>query len=99
MLRYLIGLIFAFLAWTFMRAFMGAVQKAVIAEVKSAVGEDAGPAPKPEARPQQAPTASTTLRRCVTCATYKPESSMIRYGSGEKSLYFCSAECERKANS
>jgi hypothetical protein len=98
MFRYFIGIIFAFLAWTFMRAVMGVVQKAVITEVKSAMGEDT-PAPEQQsqARPA-APTASTTLRKCVSCATYKPESSMIRYGSGEKSLFFCSAECEKQAN-
>ena len=98
MFRYFIGIIFAFLAWTFMRTFMGIVQKAVITEVKSAMGEDDAPPPQQAQSRPAAPTASTTLRKCVTCATYKPESTMIRYGSGDKSLFFCSAECEKKAN-
>lgn len=94
MLRYLIGIIISFIALAFMRAVWGIIQKAVVDEVKTAVGDDAPTASG--AKPQT--SADTTLRRCVTCATYKPESSMIRYGTGEKSIFFCSAACEQKAN-
>ena len=96
MLRYLIGIIISLVALTFVRAVWGIIQKAVVDEVKSSVGGDE---PAPAAANRNAPAAETTLRKCVTCGTYKPESSMIRYGAGEKSMYFCSAECEKKAHS
>jgi hypothetical protein len=96
MIRYLIGLIVMLVVATFVRAVWGIVQKAVVDEVKSAVGDDE---PASAAANRNSPVAETTLRKCVTCGTYKPESSMIRYGSGEKSMYFCSAECEKKAHS
>lgn len=95
MLRYLIGIIISLVALTFVRAVWGIIQKAVVDEVKSSVGGDE-PAP---AANRNAPAAETTLRKCVSCGTYKPESAMIRYGSGEKSMYFCSPECEKKAHS
>ena len=96
MLRYLIGIIISFIALAFMRAVWGIIQKAVVDEVKTAVGDDAPEGTASGAKPQT--SADTTLRRCVTCATYKPESSMIRYGTGEKSIFFCSAACEQKAS-
>lgn len=98
MFRYIIGILVSLLALTFIRAVWGIIQKALVDEVQSAVGGNekqqaaAGPG-------RAAPTADTTLRRCVTCGTYKPESSMVRYGAGGKSVYFCSVECEKKANS
>jgi len=94
MTRYLIGIIISLVALTFVRAVWGIIQKALVDEVKSAVGGDA---PSPAAKP--VPGADTTLRRCVTCGTYKPESAMLRYGAGDKSRYFCSADCEKKVNS
>ena len=99
MIRYLLITIFSLLALTFFRAIMGVVQKAVVNEVKSAMGDDAGPAPGSSAKsgPTAGP-AATTLRKCVTCGTYKPEGAMIRYGSGDKAVFFCSADCEKKAN-
>jgi hypothetical protein len=98
MLKYIVGILISFIALSFMRAVMGIIQKAVVDEVKSSVGgEDAPPAAGKAGKP--ASTADTTLRKCVTCGTYKPESSMIRYGTGEKSVYFCSKDCEKKANS
>lgn len=100
MIRYLLITVFSLLALTFFRAIMGVVQKAVVNEVKSAMGgEDAPPAagPNRSSGPSAGP-AATTLRKCVSCGTYKPEGSMIRYGSGEKSVFFCSADCEKKAN-
>ncbi|HEU0120964.1 MAG TPA: hypothetical protein VFQ91_10610 [Bryobacteraceae bacterium] len=95
MIRYLIGIIISFIALTFVRAVWGIVQKAVVDEVKSAVGEDS---PAEQTRRPQPGSTSTTLRKCVGCGTYKPESAMIHYGSGEKSIYFCSADCEKKAS-
>ncbi|MBL8236954.1 MAG: hypothetical protein JNM66_06020 [Bryobacterales bacterium] len=97
MLKYLVGILISFIALSFIRAVMGIIQKAVVEEVQSAVGGE--PAPATPKGGKAATTADTTLRKCVTCATYKPESSMIRYGTGEKSVFFCSAECEKKANS
>lgn len=100
MIRYLLITVFSLLALTFFRAIMGVVQKAVVNEVKSAMGgEDTPPSPGPN-RGGSSSTgpAATTLRKCVSCGTYKPEGSMIRYGSGEKSVFFCSADCEKKAN-
>lgn len=100
MIRYLLITVFSLLALTFVRAIMGVMQKAVINEVKSAMGGEDGPSPAASGKssgPAAGP-ASTTLRKCVTCGTYKPEGSMTRYGSGDKSVYFCSADCEKKAN-
>lgn len=95
MLKYLIGIVISFIVLTFVRAVWGIIQKAVVDEVQSAVGDDA-PAAGPAAK--STPTAETTLRKCATCGTYKPESAMIHYGAGSKSIYFCSAECEAKVN-
>ena len=97
MLKYLIGILLSFIALSFVRAVWGIIQKALVDEVKSAVGDEAPPAPSAKAG-KPASAADTTLRKCVTCGTYKPESSMIRYGTGDKSVFFCSAECEKKAN-
>ena len=96
MLRYIIGIVISLVALTFVRAVWGIIQKAVVDEVKSATA-DGAPSAAPRSKPAQ-PTAETTLRKCVTCGTYKPEASMIRYGSGAKSVFFCSAGCENKAN-
>ena len=96
MFRYIIGILVSIVALSFVRAIWGIIQKAVMDEVQSAVSDES---PKAASAGRPAPTAETTLRKCVTCGTYKPESSMVRYGSGAKSVYFCSAECERKANS
>jgi len=98
MLRYIIGIIVAFVAMTFMRAVWGILQKAVVDEVKSAVGDE--PPKQAEAsKGKDKPAADTTLRKCAGCGTYKPESAMIRYGSGAKSVFFCSSVCEKKAAS
>ena len=94
MIRALIGILVSLFVLTFVRAIWGILQKAVFDEVKSAVGGDA----PPQSQGKSAPTADTTLRKCVTCNTYKPQSTMIHYGSGDKSMYFCSAECEKKAH-
>ncbi len=88
MLKYIIGIIISLVAFSFMRAVMGIIAKVVTDEVKSAVAEN--PPPETAGNP-------TTLRKCVTCGTYKPEPAMMRYGSGDKSVFFCSAECEAKA--
>lgn len=96
MIRYLLITIFSLLALTFFRAIMGVVQKAVVNEVKSAMGGEDQPAPAQQ--PGKSGPAATTLRKCVTCGTYKPEGAMIRYGSGDKAVFFCSADCEKKAN-
>lgn len=93
MLRYLIGLVISLVVLTFVRAVWGIIQKAVVDEVKSAVGDD-GPSTAREGPAK--PTAETTLRKCVSCGTYKPETLMIQRGSGDNSLYFCSAECAKK---
>lgn len=93
MLRYLIGIIISLVVLTFVRAVWGIIQKAVVDEVKSAVSDDAPPI---QAKPAPAP--DTTLRKCVTCGTYKAESLMVRFGGGDKSLFFCSPECEKKAH-
>jgi hypothetical protein len=95
MLRYIVGIIVSLVVLTFVRAVWGIIQKAVVDEVKSAVGEET---PKPEKQAKASPTAETTLRKCATCGTYKPEAKMVRYGAGAKSVYFCSSECEKKAN-
>jgi hypothetical protein len=95
MFRYLIVTLVSLVAFSFVRAVWGIIQKALVDEVKSSVGGEA-PAAEPE---KAAPSAETTLRKCVTCGTYKPESSMTRYGSGAKSIFFCSTECEKKAHS
>lgn len=95
MIRYLIGIVISFIALTFVRAVWGIIQKAVVDEVKSATG---GEPPVEQARKPAPPETSTTLRKCVGCGTYKPESAMIRYGSGAKSVFFCSADCEKKAS-
>ena len=91
MLKYVIGIIVSFIALSFVRAVMGIISKSVKESVEEAVSGDT-PKPAPE------PAKATQLRKCATCATYKPEASMIRYGSGEKSIFFCSAECEKKAS-
>ncbi|MFN0100488.1 MAG: hypothetical protein ACKV2U_00195 [Bryobacteraceae bacterium] len=96
MLRYIIGIVISLIALTFVRAVWGIIQKAVVDEVKSSVGDDT---PSPTSKTKSTPAADTTLRKCVTCGTYKPESAMLRYGAGDKSMYFCSADCEKKANS
>jgi hypothetical protein len=96
MIRYLLGIIISLVVLTFVRAVWGILQKAVLDEVKSAVGGEAQP---PAGQADHPPKSETTLRKCATCATYKPEPAMIRYGSGAKSVFFCSAECEKKANS
>ena len=90
MLRYLIGIIISLVVLTFVRAVWGIIQKAVVNEVKSSIGGD---------EPAPASAAETTLRKCVTCGTYKPESAMIRYGAGDKSMFFCSSECAKTAHS
>lgn len=98
MLRYIIGIVLSLLALSFMRAIMGVIQKAVVTEVKSAMGDEAASQPSRPNQPAE-PSAATTLRKCATCGTYKPESAMIRYGSGPKSVFFCSSACEKKAAS
>lgn len=90
MIKYLIGIIISLVVLTFVRAVWGIIQKAVVDEVKSAVSDDP---------PPTAPAAETTLRKCVTCGTYKAESLMRRHGDGDKRIFFCSVECEKKANS
>jgi hypothetical protein len=94
MIRYLLGILISLVVLTFVRAVWGIIQKAVVDEVKSAVS---GEQP-PQARPAESP-AGTTLRKCAACSTYKPESAMLRHGSGANSSFFCSAECQKKANS
>lgn len=96
MIRYLIGIVISFIALTFIRAVWGIIQKAVVDEVKSATGMSEPPVE--QARKSKPPETSTTLRKCVGCGTYKPESAMIQYGSGDKSVFFCSRECEKKAS-
>lgn len=91
MLKYVIGIIVSFIALSFVRAVMGIISKSVKESVEDAVSGDT-PKPAPEA------AKATQLRKCATCATYKPEASMIRYGAGEKSIFFCSADCEKKAS-
>ena len=50
-------------------------------------------------RVRSKPPASTpersggTLVRDPQCGTYIPESRAIRVGSGDRTLYFCSADC------
>lgn len=97
MLKYLIGILLSFIVLSFVRAVWGIIQKALVDEVTAAVGDEA-PAASGSKTGKPATAADTTLRKCVTCGTYKPESSTIRYGTGEKSVFFCSAECEKKAN-
>ncbi|MBM3769622.1 MAG: hypothetical protein FJW32_29965 [Acidobacteria bacterium] len=92
MIKYVIGIVISFIALSFIRAVMGIISKSVKESVEDAVAGDA-PKPRPE------PAKATQLRKCATCATYKPEASMIRYGAGEKSVFFCSADCEKKAAS
>ena len=89
MIKWVIITIVSLIAASFVRAVMGIISKSVKESVEEAV---TGDAPKPE------PAKATQLRKCASCATYKPESSMIRYGAGEKSVFFCSAECENKAS-
>lgn len=89
MIKWVIITIVSLIAASFVRALMGIISKSVKESVEEAV---TGDAPKPE------PAKATQLRKCASCATYKPESSMIRYGAGEKSVFFCSAECEKKAS-
>lgn len=91
MIKYVIGIIISFIALSFVRAVMGIISKSVKESVEEAVTGDA-PKPAPE------PAKATQLRKCASCSTYKPEASMIRYGAGEKSVFFCSAECEKKAS-
>lgn len=93
MLRYLIGIIISLIALTFIRAVWGIIQKAVVDEVTSSIGGDA------PSHAKSTPAAESTLRKCVTCGTYKPESAMIRYGTGDQSTFFCSTECEKQAHS
>jgi hypothetical protein len=96
MLRYLIGIVISLVVLTFVRAVWGIIQKAVVDEVKSSVSGDA---PAPASDNSKTPhTAETTLRKCVTCGTYKPEPAMLHFGAGEKSMYFCSTECRQKAH-
>jgi membrane protease subunit (stomatin/prohibitin family) len=98
MIRYLLITIFSILALTFFRAIMGVVQKAVVNEVKSAMGGQDQPAPAQQQQPGKSGPAATTLRKCANCGTYKPEGVMNRYGSGDKTVFFCSADCQKKAN-
>jgi hypothetical protein len=93
MLRYIIGILVSLFVLSFVRAVWGIIQKALVEEVTAATGGDS----QTKENPKQA-SADTTLRKCVTCGTYKPESAMIRYGAGPKSVYFCTKECEKKAN-
>jgi len=92
MLRYIIGIVVSLFVLSFVRAVWGIIQKALVEEVTAATGGS-----QTKENPKQA-SADTTLRKCVTCGTYKPESAMIRYGAGPKSVYFCTRECEKKAN-
>ncbi len=94
MIKYLIGIIISLVVLTFVRAVWGIIQKAVVDEVKSAISDD----PTPN-QANSAPDANTTLRKCVACGTYKAESLMRRHGDGDKRIFFCSVECEKKANS
>jgi hypothetical protein len=93
MLRYIIGILVSLFVLSFVRAVWGIIQKALVEEVTAATGGDG----QSKDDPKQT-TAETTLRKCVTCGTYKPESAMIRYGAGPKSVFFCSKDCEKKAN-
>ena len=95
MLRYVIGTVLFLIAISFVRAIVGIIQRAVTDEVKSAMTGDPQPASSGKAAN---PGPQTTLRKCVSCGTYKPEPAMIRYGTGDKSVFFCSADCERKAS-
>lgn len=97
MLRYILGILISLFVLSFVRAVWGIIQKALVEEVKSATGPGAPSDDAPRAKAN--PSADTMLRKCVTCGTYKPESAMIRYGSGDKSVFFCSTACEKSAKS
>lgn len=93
MIRYLLGFLISILAITFIRAVVTMIQKTMSEAVQSSLGGDAQKPGAKEQGPKQA-----MLRKCVSCGTYMPEQSMIRYGSGDKSVYFCSKACEAKAS-
>ncbi|MBM3785616.1 MAG: hypothetical protein FJW30_14725 [Acidobacteria bacterium] len=93
MIRYIIGIVISLIAVSFIRAVVGMIQKSVKENVEDVLRDDT-----PKSNPAE-PATAATLKRCVTCGTYKPEASMTRYGTGTKSVFFCSAACEKKAAS
>lgn len=93
MIRYIIGIVISLVAITFMRAVWGVLQKAMVDEVKSAMGDSQPKAGQAKEAGQQ----GTTLRKCVACGTYKPEAAMVRRGAGDTSRFFCDGNCAAKA--
>lgn len=93
MIRYILGFLISILAITFIKAVVTMIQRTMSEAVNASVGGETGKQKQQEAGPKQA-----MLRKCVSCGTYMPEPAMIRYGTGEKSVFFCSKDCEAKAN-
>jgi hypothetical protein len=92
MIRYILGFLISILAITFIKAVVTMIQRTMSEAVNESLGG------KPSQQQQKAAPKQAMLRKCVSCGTYMPEQTMIRYGSGEKSVYFCSKDCEAKAN-
>ena len=82
MLRYILGIVISLVALSFVRAVWTMIQKAFVDEL-----QPSAPSQPTQARPE--PSASTTLRKCATCGTYKPESAMTKFTSGSETIYVC----------
>lgn len=59
----------------------------------SALFMRSSPAPTRPSSPASGERAGGTLVRDPNCGTYIPEAGAIRLGSGDKTLFFCSATC------
>lgn len=84
MFRYIIGIVVSLVALSFVRAVWTMIQKALVDELQPSTPNQPS---QSQSRPQ--PSASTTLRKCATCGTYKPESAMTKFTSGNETIYIC----------
>lgn len=91
----LIGfLILAIFAISILRTVIGLVAKLFTggASNRSAASRP-GPGNPPKVK------AGGTLHRCPVCGTLTSESLAIKRSSGSETLYYCSPECEKRAES
>lgn len=91
----LIGLlILAIFAISILRTVIGLVAKLFTGGASSRASN---PPPGP-GNPRKV-KAGGTLHRCPVCGTLTSESLAIKHSSGSETLYYCSPECEKQAES